>query len=102
MNNNDIKLIETIDDVMKKIDININNISEILKNMYEGVLTLDETKWNTKEKKKYQAEFLPYLQKVSTKYPIYLNRRFKVLKEAVVKYRDVDIDYKNKANTTLY
>ena len=81
----------SVDDTLLLIENDIQNISEILNNIYNAVLTLDESKWNTKERKKLDEEFLPYLKKLSEKYPIYLNKRLDFTKDAVRKYKEINI-----------
>lgn len=77
----------SIDNTIATIERDINEISKILNNMYKAMLTLDETKWNTKEKKKIDEDFMPYLEKVSLKYPLYLKERLVLIKKAVNMYR---------------
>ena len=86
----DIKLQNSIDLTLSNIENDINNISDVLNNIYQAVLTLDETKWNTKEKKKMEEEFLPYLKKISTKYPIYLNNRLTFTRNSINKYKELN------------
>ena len=95
-NNDNIKLQEPIDITISNIDKDIKNISEILDNIYKAVLTLNESKWNTKEKKKMEEEFIPYLKTISLKYPKYLNDRLKLLQNAVEKYRTLNKDLQNE------
>ena len=42
-----IRLNDSIDNTLINIDNNIHNISEILTNIYNAIMSLDETKWNT-------------------------------------------------------
>ena len=86
----DIKLNNTIDNTLSNIDKDINDISDILINVYNAVMTLDETKWNTKEKIKIDEDFVPYLEKISTMYPDYLRKRLLFTKNAVQKYRELN------------
>ena len=96
-----IHLENSIDSTISKLENDIKNISDILINIHEAVLTLDESKWNTKEKKKMEEEFLPYLEKISLKYPLYLNNHLSFLKDAIEKYRVLDNDYKKIVEDTL-
>ena len=82
----------SIDNTIATIERDINEISKILNNMYKAMLTLDETKWNTKEKKKIDEDFMPYLEKVSLKYPLYLKERLVLTKKAIKKYRNANIE----------
>ena len=93
----DISLNYSVDDTLNLIANDINNISEILNNIYNAVLTLDESKWNTKEKKKLDEEFLPYLKKISEKYPIYLNKRLVFAKKSVNKYKEINLEQRKEA-----
>lgn len=87
----DISLNYSVDDTLNLIANDINNISEILNNIYNAVLTLDESKWNTKEKQKLDEEFLPYLKKISEKYPLYLNKRLVFAKNSINKYKQLNV-----------
>ena len=86
----DIRLNNSIDDTLSNIDNDINSISEILTNIYNAVMTLDETKWNTKEKIKINEDFIPYLKIMSTIYPNYLKKRLLFTKSAVETYRKIN------------
>lgn len=93
----DISLNSSVEDIVKIIEKDISDISELLENVYSATLTLNETKWNTKEKKKIDEELLPYLQKISMKYPSYLSKRLYIVKEAIEKYNEVDNIQKKSA-----
>ena len=86
----DISVKYSVYDTLNLIAKDINNISEILNNIYNAVLTLDESKWNTKEKQKLNEEFLPYLKKISEKYPLYLNKRLEFARNSVNKYEQLN------------
>lgn len=78
------------DKVFKNIYSDIKNISDILTNIYNAVLTLDDSKWNTKEKKIIKEEFMPYLKKLSIKYPNYLYNYLNLTKSFVKDYKEND------------
>lgn len=94
-----IRLNDSIDNTLINIDNNIHNISEILTNIYNAIMSLDETKWNTKEKKKIDEQLVPYVKMLSISYPKYLNKRLEFTKQAIQKYRDLNI--KQQKNTEL-
>jgi len=94
-----LKLNDSIDNTLINIENNINNIQEILTNIYNAVITLDEKKWNTKEKIKIDEEFVPYLKKILSMYPISLKRRLYFTRKAVEKYRNIDQQLKKDAET---
>ena len=97
-----LKLNDSIDNTLINIENNINNIQEILTNIYNAVVTLDEKKWNTKEKIKIDEEFVPYLKKILSVYPISLKRRLDFTRKAVEKYRNIDQQLKKDAETLEY
>lgn len=92
-----LKLNDSIDNTLINIENNINSIQDIFTNIYNAVLTLDEKKWNTKEKLKFDEEFVPYLKIITTTYPESLKQRLEFTRAAVEKYRNIDQQLKKAA-----
>ena len=86
------KLVEIINNIEK----DIKNIEDNINNTYNAVDTLNDSKWNTKEKKKMDEEYLAYLKKIKDGYGKYLNRRLNTVKDAVNKYYATDTVLKNE------
>lgn len=86
----DLNLKESIYSDIEIIEKDINSIEKMLMQVYNAMKTLDEEKWKAKEKEKIDQEFMPYLEKVSTKYPVELKRNLNYLKIAVQAYEKHD------------
>ena len=72
------------------IEQDIKDIGDIINEMNQAMLKLDDGFWHAKEKEKIDAEFMPYLKRYSDKYEIYLMKRLNFLKNAVLKYEELD------------
>ena len=90
-----INIEDTIDDTLVNIENDINEIASILQETYKAMLTLDEKKWKAKEKERIDEDFMPYLKKISEKYPIYLTNKLNYAKNAVKTYRELDKQISN-------
>lgn len=83
-----LELKDGIDDLLLNIKNDIDEIDLILENINKAILTLTEAKWNTKEKRKFDEEFKPYIKKISEGYPDYLRNRLQFIQESVQKHRN--------------
>lgn len=83
-----LELKDGVDELLLNIKKDIDEIDYILENINKAILTLTESKWNTKEKKKFEEEFKPYIKKISEGYPDYLRNRLQFLKESIQKHRN--------------
>ena len=72
------------------IEQDIKDIEEIIKKINQVMLKLDDNFWHAKEKKKIDEEFMPYLQKFSDKYKLFLMKRLNFIKDAVIEYEELD------------
>ena len=72
------------------IEQDIKDINDIINRINQTMLKLDDNFWHAKEKEKLDAEFMPYLKKYSDKYEIYLMKRLNFIKDAVLRYEELD------------
>ena len=86
----DLNLQENIHVDIENIEKDIKSIETILVDLFDAMKTLDETKWKAKEKERVEHEFVPYLEKMSTKYPKELIKHLNYLKGAVLAYETHD------------
>ena len=86
----DINIKNNIHSDIENIQKDINSIETILIDVFDAMKTLDETKWKAKEKERVDQEFIPYLEKLSTKYPKELNKHLNYLRSAVGAYETHD------------
>lgn len=85
-----INLETSIDNTLLNIENDIKEIASILEESYKAMLTLDENRWKAREKERIDAEFVPYLKKISEKYPLYITSKLNIAKTAVETYRNLD------------
>ena len=71
-------------------------IIDILEKIYKQIKDLDETKWNSREKKKIEEELLPYIKFNTAFYYVSFNGFIKVLNNALNEYLKKDEELKNK------
>ena len=90
-----LNLTSNINTTIIEIGKDINEIKDILAEIYKAMLSLDESKWKSHEKDKIDEEFMPYLKKISEKYPLYLTKRLDFLKSSVERYQNLDKEISN-------
>ena len=92
---------DQINRIFADINHGIKDIDDILNNVNKAVLTLNDKKWNTKEKRKMEQELMPYLDIMSKKYYNYLNYRLNFVKKAVQDHLDNDSGLKQEVEDKL-
>ena len=93
---NDLKIDFDIDGLFLEIQNKIGEIESNLQKLSTASL-IEETFWNTKEYEIYNTEYLPYLKKVSSTYPLNLINYLEFVKSAIVKYKDMDLENKKES-----
>lgn len=102
MSDSDLNISESrLNNTIEALDNDISVINDILVKTVEGYKKLDEEKWVGPEKKKIDEEFLPYLEKISVKYPELLTSRSTFLKKARDTYKATDQQIKQAASDEL-
>jgi len=81
---------KTLNETFLNIENDINEISEILNNIYNAMLSFDETTWKGKEKEKIDSEYLPYLKKIVEIVPTVLTKHLTFSKNALKTYEELD------------
>ena len=72
------------------MNVNIDNLSDVLQELYLEMSKLDETVWKAKEKDKIDQTFIPYLKKFATSYPTYLKNRVEFARTAITAHQKFD------------
>ena len=93
---NDLKVDFDIDDLFLSIQNKIGEIESNLHKLYTQSI-IEETFWNTKEFEIYNTEYLPYLRKVCSTYPLNLMNYLEFVKSAVIKYKNLDLEEKKES-----
>lgn len=102
MNDENLRIdITPLDENIEKLDENIREMETILKDTLQGYETLDENTWIGPEKKKLDDQFLPYLKKISIKYPELLNASSTFLKKSSITYQNLDKKLKEEIDEDL-
>ena len=97
--NNDIKIeADSLEEVLAKIEKNINSIKEDYENIYDAYKTLDRTCWIGPEKDKMDDKYGSVLE--NGKNNIYgdLNKHLQLLKDAAKLYRNVNSEIESAAS----
>ncbi len=81
------------------IEADIDEISDIIKKIYEKMLDLDDSKWKGKEKDKIDNQYMPYLNKLDQETNGYLKSYVAQIKESIEMFNQADIDIKNTASS---
>ena len=93
---NDLKIDFNIEEVFNEIQSKINEIESNLQKLYESSV-IDEVFWNTKEYETYNVEYLTYLKKSSNIYPLHLRNYLEFMKNAIDKYKYLDLNNKKES-----
>ncbi|MBQ8891582.1 MAG: hypothetical protein IJ068_01810 [Bacilli bacterium] len=93
---NDLKIDFNIDETFNEIENVINEIESNLQKLYDASI-IDESFWNTKEYETYNTEYLTYLKKSCSTYPLYLRNYLEFMKSAIDKYQYLDLSNKKES-----
>lgn len=97
----DIILNNNIGEDIIKIYNDIKDIDDILNDVYKAILTLDESKWQAREKNKLDQELIPYLSKISKSVRKNMLNNLNFLKDAVESHKNVDMLNTKRVETDI-
>ena len=90
MNSNNLNINSAVFSDLDNMDKNINDLENVLSDLYQTLLKLDDTVWKTKEKEKIDQTFIPYIKKFFESYPSYLRIRVQFARNAVLAHQKLD------------
>ena len=85
---------KNLDDLIKKIKFDLNNISELFKKNSNILEKLDNN-WIGPDKEKCDSEYFPYIENINQVFLENMNNCLNLLEKANITYQDTNINIKN-------
>ena len=83
---------EALEELINKLEQDNQDIIDILKVSNDSIRTLDESVWESKEKKQLDSTLNPFLDSIDKNVPDYLNECTNNLRKALEAYKTNDLD----------
>lgn len=88
----------SLDSLILELEKDNKNIVDIIKNINDAIRLLDKSKWNSKEKEKFDEQFVPYITSLDNQMFEYLNTCTNLLKNAKETYKELDLNNKKSVD----
>ena len=98
MPNNGFKVETEVENTLLLIEEDIKEIASIIENTFNAMKTLDQRKWQGKEKDKIDNQYIPYLEKLNNNTSLYLTSFVTKIREGIILHQETEAENKQVAN----